>query len=76
MKAELKFIYDTENFDEAREVDVMRNGMGYRRVLEETCEGIRAKLEYEEISEEVRIALTEIRELIYSELRERNLSLE
>lgn len=76
MKAILKFVYDTENYDQVREVETIQHALDWKFALQDVDTAIRDKLKYDgNLSEDAFKALDEIRRLIHSTLNEKNLSL-
>lgn len=65
MKAILKFVYDTENQDEVREIEVMKNAQAYKSVLWHLEQTLRNELKYNtQLSDEGHKAYETIRTLL------------
>lgn len=76
MKAILKFVYDTENYDQVREVETIQHALDWKFALQEVDTAIRNKLKYDGgLSEDAFKALDEVRTLIHSTLSDKNISL-
>lgn len=75
MKAELKFMYDTEDYDAKREIELMQNAQKWKSVVWDLDQKLRERIKYEELTEEVDAALQGIRDFLWETLREENLDL-
>lgn len=76
MKAELKFEYDTENYDQLREIKTLQNAQAFKGILWDIDQKLREQLKYNnELSESAYVALEEIRSFLYECLRENNVDL-
>jgi hypothetical protein len=76
MKAELKFTYDTENIDEVREIETMKNGHLYKMILWDVDQKLREQLKYNNsLHDEAYKALEEVRSFLYSCLNDNNINI-
>lgn len=82
MKTELKFVYDTENFDQVAEIETMQNAKKFRSILWELDQELRNTIKYspdegtEAVSEEVKAALQKVRDSLWEKVREENVNIE
>ncbi len=76
MKAIVKYIYDTENIDQVREMDDMRNGSAYKNIIIDFDNYLRDKLKYSELSDSEYKVYEETRSMLWNLLNESNLDLD
>lgn len=66
MKAVLKFIYDTQDYDALREIETMKKAQNYKNVLWELDQKLREQIKYNnELTEEQYAVYDKIRSLLY-----------
>lgn len=76
MKAVLTFEYDTENYDEVRDIKVLQNAQAFKSILWDIDVKLREQLKYNsELSEDAHKHLQEIRSYLWDCLKEHNLDL-
>lgn len=76
MKAVLTFEYDTENYDEVRDIKVLQNAQAFKSILWDVDMKLREQLKYNcELSEDAGKHLQEIRDFLWDCLKEHNLDL-
>lgn len=76
MKAVLKFYYDTENYDQLRELKTMQNGQTYKSILWDVDQKLRGELKYNDgLTEEAYKALEDIRSFLHQCLQDHNVDL-
>jgi hypothetical protein len=77
MKAELKFTYDTDNYDQVSEIETLKNGRVYKSVLWDVDQKLREQLKYNNsLSDDAAKALQEIRTFLYTCLSENGVTLD
>lgn len=76
MKAVLKFIYDTQDYDARNEIEVMKNAQNYKNVLWELDQKLREQIKYNnELTEEQYGVYDKIRTMLYEILKENNVDI-
>lgn len=76
MKAIVKYIYDTENIDQVRELDDMRNGSAYKNIIIDFDNYLRDKLKYSELNDSEFKVYEETRSMLWNLLNDSNLELD
>lgn len=76
MKAVIKFFYDTENYEQLAEIELMRKAGDYKSVLWDLSQHLREQLKYnEELSDDAQKALEEVRQLLFDLINDHGISL-
>lgn len=76
MKAVLKFIYDTQDYESLREIEVMKKGQNYKNVLWDLDQKLREQIKYNnELTEEQHEVYDKIRTLLYELLKDNDVDI-
>lgn len=76
MKAVLKFIYDTQDYDALHEIEVMKKAQNYKNVLWELDQKLREQIKYNnELTEEQYGVYDKIRTLLYEIVKDNDVEI-